>query len=335
MTRVPKCGETRLSFYEALLQPVSIFDYLTTVVTPLVSTRLVSVITMVVSMGNVEMDVNARMDGVDLEPKLHLSFDFCVPAWDGQVVDDVLGKYGPMLEELFERVHNDYIYRIDKAFYTLMDDKTSPGDKDRAKELLREYLGESLFSNIMWLVRNIEGLRKGQVMEVMRKIAIAIFQRVGEEVTHLLGEKGVVIRDPGVPLGTYRILWIPQGDNTASTGVYDLPGSKTQVLSLLKSALPGLIDYSTNEDEITRIAKLAQRLDDKEDINTLIGLINKAYLHPGIDTKTVLGVFTQRKFIVHALLSFILTKRNGYLTYIDIEGKAPIVITYPKTPYNA
>jgi hypothetical protein len=335
MVPTSKCGGTRL-FYEALLHPVSIFEYLTTVVAPLVSTRLVDAITMVVSMGDMVMNADVRKDMVSLEPMVLLSFDFCVPAWGERVVNEVLDKYSPMLEGLFKRLYSDLAYRLIKAEYTLVDSTASPEDKDRAKELLREHLGEPLFSNAMWFVKNIEVLRKEQVMEMARKIAITIFQRVGGEVTHLLGEKGVVIRDPSAPLDTYRILWILQRDNTASTGVYDLPESKVQALSLLRSILPGLIDYNTDESEFTRIAKLAQRLNDEEDINTLIGLINKAYLH-NIDitdlTEAVGKLTSQRKSIVYALLSFILAKRNGYLTYIDIEGKTPIVITYPKTPY--
>jgi len=163
-----------------------------------------------------------------------------------------------------------------------------------------------------------------------------LFQRIGEKVTHLLGEKGVVIRDTSAPLDIYRILWIPQGSNTTSTGVYDLPGSKIQALSLLKSVLPRLIDYSTDENEFTRIAKLVQKLNDDEDIDTLLDLINKAY-HTNINITDLVEVteelFSQKKFIVYALLSFILAKKNGYQTYLDFEGKTPIVITYPKIPY--
>jgi hypothetical protein len=282
------------------------------------------------------MDVETAMK--DPEPKIYLSYDFCIPTWEGQIKDDILEKYRSMLEELFNHVYEDYVYRFDKAIYILSEDNlASTEDKDKAKETLRELFDDSTFNEIMWFVKNIEYLRKSQAMEIAKRIMTILFQRIGEKVSHLLGEKGVVIRDTSAPLDIYRILWIPQGDNTAGTGVYDLPGSKIQALSLLKNVLPGLIDYNTDENEFTRIAKLAQKLNDDEDIVTLLDLINKAYLHSNINITEVVEVteelFSQKRFIVYALLSLILAKKNGYRTYLDFEGKIPIVITYPKIPY--
>jgi len=326
-----KCIVSPGSLHEVLLRPLSIFEYLAALTAPLVSTRLIDVVIMVVN-----MDVETALK--DPEAKVRLSYDFCVPTWNEQIRDDVLEKYRFMLEELFGHTYDDYAYRFDKAIYILSEDNpASTEDKDKAKETLRELFGESLFNEIMWFVKNIEYLRKSQAMEIAKRIMTTLFQRIGEKVSHLLGEKGVVIRDTSAPLDTYRILWIPQGDNTASIGVYDLPGSKIQALSLLKSILPGLIDYSTDENEFTRIAKLAQKLND-DDIDTLLDLINKAYLHSNINITDLVEVteelFSQKKFIVYALLSYILAEKNGYRTYLDFEGKTPIVITYPKIPLD-
>jgi len=322
-----KCNVSPGSFYEVLLRPLSIFEYLATLTAPLVLARLIDAVIMVVN-----MDVETALE--DPEAKIRLFYDFCVPAWNEQMRDDILGKYRSMLVKLFDHVYGDYAYRFDKAIYILLDDKlASTEDKDKAKKTLRDLFGESLFSEVMLFVKNIKNLHISQAMETAKKIKTILFQHIGEKMSHLLGEKGVVIRDTGVPLDMYRILWIPQGDNTASTGVYDLPGSKIQALSLLKNVLPGLIDYSTDENEFTRIAELAQKLNDA-DIDTLLALINKAYLHSNINITELVEatgkLFSQKRFIVYALLSFILTKKNGYQTYLDFEGKTPIVITYPK-----
>jgi hypothetical protein len=103
--------------------------------------------------------------------------------------------------------------------------------------------------------------------------------------------------------------------------------------------MPGLIDFNINvdENEPVRIARLALKLDDEYDIDTIMNLIGKFYLEPN-EMQALLEELKEhgltKKLTVYAMLSYILTKKNGHPSFIIFEGNTPLIITYPAIKFE-
>ena len=317
-------GEPWYSFYKVLLQPPSAFDFLLTLLYPLVNERLIEVAGAQIDLlittlkGKSSIDVNTRG-----------SF-FSIPMADEEIREELKAKYwGIIKEEVGEYIHGN----IERFVNTLNKTKTD----NKEMETLRYLIGDTLWDEFSWFLKNREKLSTNQAVERTKKYILLVFQRSADSAVQFLGKKGVVLRDRNVPPTTLRMLWIPQGDNVASTGIYDVPESKVQLLSLLKSILPGLIDFSTSESEILRIVKLALKLDDEYSLDTLVSLISKLYLEPN-EAESILDVLKEhglpKKLIIYGLLTYILTKKNKCSSFIVFEGNTPVIITYPKLTEN-
>jgi hypothetical protein len=251
---------------------------------------------------------------------------FSIPMADEEIREELKAKYwGIIKEEVGDYIHGN----IERFANTLNKTKTD----NKEMETLKYFIGDTLWDEFSWFLKNREKLGTNQAVERTKKYIFLVFQHSADSAVQFLGKKGVVFRDRNVSLTTLRILWIPQGNNVTSTGIYDVPESKVQLLSLLKSVLSGLIDFSTSENEISRIAKLALKLDDEYDLDTLVSLISKLYLEPN-DTESVLDELKKhgvpKKLIIYGLLTYILTKKNKCSSFIVFEGNTPVIITYPK-----
>jgi len=307
------------SFYKVLLQPPSAFDFLLALLYPLVNERLIEVAgvqfdLLMVTKGKSSINVSARAGF------------FSIPMADEEIREELKAKYWSVIKEEV----NDYIHgNIERFVNTLNKTKTD----NKEMETLKYFIGDTLWDEFSWFLKNREKLSTNQAVEQTKKYILLVFQRSANSAVQFLGKKGVVFRDRNAPLTTLRILWIPQGNNVTSTGIYDVPESKVQLLSLLKSVLPGLIDFSTGENEILRIAKLALKLDDEYDLDTLVSLISKLYLEPN-EAESVLDELKKhglpKKLIIYGLLTYILTKKNKCSSVIVFEGNTPVVIMYPK-----
>jgi hypothetical protein len=98
--------------------------------------------------------------------------------------------------------------------------------------------------------------------------------------------------------------------------------------------MPGLIDFSTGENEYARVARLSQALSDDRDVDTLIQLIMKLYnLDAGLPRQWEEGGLPKR-YIPLGLLSRALSRERGVFSFIDFEGAIPIVVVYPKIPFT-
>jgi hypothetical protein len=250
---------------------------------------------------------------------------FSIPMADEEIREELKAKYWGIIKEEV----NDYIHGNLERFANMLN-KTKTDNKEM--EVLKYFIGDTLWGEFSWILKNREKLSTNQAMEQTKKYIFLVFQRSADSAVQFLGKKGVVFRDRNAPPTTLRILWIPQGNNVTSTGIYDVPESKVQLLSLLKSVLPGLIDFSTSENEISRIAKLALKLDDEYDLDTLVFLISKLYLEPN-DTELVDELKKHglpKKHIVYGLLTYVLTMKNKYSSFVVFEGITPVVIMYPK-----
>lgn len=312
--------ESWYSFYKVLLQPPSTFDFLLTLLYPLVNERLIETaggqidLLIMTQKGKNSFNVNTR------------GIFFSIPMADEEIREELKAKYWSIIKAEV----NDYIHgNIERFANTLNKTKTD----NKEMETLKYFIGDTLWDEFSWLLKNREKLSTNQAMEQTKKYIFLVFQRSADSAVQFLGKKGVVFRDRNAPLTTLRILWIPQGNNATSTGIYDVPESKVQLLSLLKSVLPGLIDFSTGENEILRIAKLALKLDDEYDLDTLVSLISKLYLEPN-EAESVLDELKKhglpKKLIIYGLLTYILTKKNKCSSFIVFEGDTPVVIMYPK-----
>jgi len=307
------------SFYKVLLQPPSTFDFLLTLLYPLVNERLIEVAgvqfdLLMVTKGKSSIDVSTRA-----------SF-FSIPMAGEEIREELKAKYWSAIkEEVNEYIHGN----IERFVNTLNKTKTD----NKEMETLKYFIGDTLWDEFSWFLKNREKLSTNQAVERTKKYIFLVFQRSADSAVQFLGKKGVVFRDRSAPSTTLRILWIPQGNNAISTGIYDVPESKVQLLSLLKSVLPGLIDFSTGENEILRIAKLALKLDDEYDLDTLVSLISKLYLEPN-EAESVLDELKKhglpKKLIIYGLLTYILTKKNKCSSFIVFEGNIPVIIMYPK-----
>ena len=312
------------SFYKVLLQPPSTFDFLLTLLYPLVNERLIEVagvqndllITPLKGKGSIKVNTRAGF--------------FSIPMADEEIREELKAKYWDIIkEEVNEYIHGN----IERFVNTLNKTKTD----NKEMETLKYLIGDTLWDEYSWFLKNREKLSTNQAMEQTKKYIFLVFQRSADSAVQFLGKKGIVFRDRNVPTTTLRILWIPQGNNVTSTGIYDVPESKVQLLSLLKSILPGLIDFSTSENEISRIAKLALKLNDEYDLDTLVSLISKLYLEPN-EAESMLDEMKKhglpKKLIIYGLLTYILTMKNKCSSFIVFEGNTPVIITYPKIIVN-
>ncbi len=310
------------SFYKVLLQPPSTFDFLLTLLYPLVNGRLIEV-----AGAQTDLLITPERGKSNFSVGIRTGF-FSIPMADEEIREELKAKYSPIIAEKLHNYINDNITR----FVDIFNKAWRKNADNKEMETLKYFIGDTLWDEFSWFFKNREKLSANQIAEQTKKYTLLVFQRSADSAVQFLGKKGVVFRDRNAPPTTLRILWIPQGNNVTSTGIYDVPESKVQLLSLLKSVLPGLIDFSTSENEILRIAKLALKLDDEYDLDTLVSLISKLYLEPNdtelVDELKKYGL--PKKLIVYGLLTYVLTMKNKYSSFVVFEGITPVVIMYPK-----
>jgi hypothetical protein len=245
------------------------------------------------------------------------------------VFEEVERKYWTVVDTVVDLYANN-IRRLSELINKIMNAKV--GEAELAS--LGYFFSGAVYDEVVKFVRNIEKYSIKQMEEFVDKYLNIALSTCKARVEEYLAERGVVLRGMSVSPGMFRLLWIPQQDNLANKGIYDVPSSKVQVLALLRQLLPGLIDFDTGESEYTRIARLSQRLSDDYDLDTLIGIITRLYLDPSdADLPKRLDRLPKR-YVPLVLLSHALSRKNGVLVLVDIEGDRAFIITYPKLPYT-
>jgi len=314
-------------FYKVLLQPPSTFDYLLVLLTPLANEQLIEAV-------GVQIDIELRREGSHNLTEVIRGDSFALPMVSEEIREKTTSKYDSMLEKLVNQVQ-DNIERFVNVYTKAIEGKIT----DSEMAILKSYVGDALWSEFSWFLKNQDNLNARRKAELIKKFVSIIFQRSTEAIMQVLWKRGVVLRDRNLPPTTLRLVWIPQGDSITSTGIYDVPESKAQLLSLLRAIMPGLIDFSTSvdENELIRIARLTLKLDDEYDIDTIMNLIGKLYLEPN-EMRALLeelkGHGLPKKLTVYAMLSYILTKKNGHPSFIIFEGSTPVTIIYPAIKFE-
>jgi len=308
-------------FYEGLLNPDHIFDYLDVLYYILLEMRQIEVIEIVI-----KIPVLTEKDKIIMHP---VNTIYYIPVESNTIGDEILRKYSPMLDNLFDKASTDIVLFLDVLYRTVMN-----GVNNTEANMLKDFIGDELWSEFSWLLKNKDSLRTKQKVEFVLKYLQIVSQRIIEKIVHSLGEKGMVIYDKFTP-NTFIISWVPR-QGLATTSVDYAPKSKLQLLSILRDKLPGLIDFSTEENEFTRLARLAVRIEDNYDLDTLIQLIAKLYLESNEMwlLEKLKEAKLPKRIIALSILSFTLSKRNNCFTLIDFEGSTPITITYPQIPFQ-
>lgn len=296
--------------HRMLYTPQSMFDYTMVLARPLVHARQLDALGIEVGVDIVRirrgvLTVSFR------EPRIY------IPAGEVGIDEEVYGRYKPVIVNILTTLSND-LKRAHDLFNKAMDTGASEAELNSLGYFFGDLQGE-----VASFLRRIDKTKPAQWEGLVGKYLTIAFQRLATKAVQRLAEEGAVLRDTAEP-SMLRLLWFP---NT-SGGVYDIPSGKTQVLALLRQVLPGLIDYNTGESEYTRLARLALRLNDDYDIDTLIDIITRLYPSLGSAGRPLDGM--PRKYTPLVLLSFALSMETRALSFIDFEGSTPIVITYPK-----
>jgi hypothetical protein len=170
--------------------------------------------------------------------------------------------------------------------------------------------------------------------DIMHYLYCPLFFAVRKHIIERLGEFGVVFYEPIGPCSEtrYIIIWnsimnpIMSKMNVTvnlKSGAYEIPGTKLGVLKMLKDAMPGLIDFSTEPSMFTRLARLMLKLDG-DDFVTLAELFAKAYN---------INAVPKDKWDFMTLISDLARENRNVFTLIDFEGETHITIRYipPRT----
>jgi hypothetical protein len=319
--RAPGGGGERVVYkplQKALYNPQSVFDYVVVVVRPLVDARLIDAI--ILETGMVITRVKRGFLMVELG-----DFVVYVPTRSEELFRELLRKYKPALDAWYETLSND----VDKLNELLL--KGLNGKASEQELGLLGYFFGDLQGEVVSFVRGAHKYSIKRQEEFLIKYVSIGFQRVADRVVQQLSKDGAVLRD-GAPSGTLRLMWLPQQGGVVGRGVYAIPNGKVQVLSLLRGIMPGLVDFSTDENEYTRVARLSQALSDVRDVDTLVNLIVRLYsLDAGLPRQWE-EVGLPKKYIPLVLLSHALSKGRGVFSFIDFEGTTPITVVYPKIP---
>jgi hypothetical protein len=292
------------------------FDYTMALTHALVLTRQLDVLGIEASIDITRIKKNVM--SVDMRmPSIYTP----VPELESEILKDIRNKYDSILVSIFTSFSSD-MKSINYLFTKAQNVRISESDLNS----LDYFFGE-LRDEVASFLKKINELKPAQWIDLVSKYLSIAFQRLATKATERLAEMGTVLRDVPTPL-RIRLLWFP---NTGR-GVYDIPSSKIRVLNLMKQLLPDLIDYSTDENEFTRLARLALKLNDDFDIETLINIAMRLYLDTSCEDLS--GLWNVRglpkKYILLLLLNYALTKEKGMLTLIDFEGTTPITVMYPK-----
>jgi len=308
-------------FYEGLLNPDHIFDYLDVLYYILLEMRLIEVIEIVI-----KIPVLTEKGKIIMLP-VHTMY--YIPVESDTIGDEILRKYSPMLDKLLDKASADIVLFFDMLYRAVMNEVSNT-----ETNMLKDLIGDELWGEFSWLLKNKDSLRTKQKEEFVLKYLQIVAQRIIEKTVHTLGEKGMVMYDKIAP-NTFIISWVPRQGLT-TTSVDYAPKSKLQLLSILRDKLLGLIDFSTEENEFTRLAKLVMRTEDDYDLDTLIQLITKLYLEPSEMwlLEELKKARLPKRIIALSILSFTLGKRNNCITLIDFERSTPITITYPQIPFQ-
>jgi hypothetical protein len=167
--------------------------------------------------------------------------------------------------------------------------------------------------------------------DIMRYLYCPVYSIVRKTIIKALSESdNVVFYEPIGPCGEtrYIIIWnsIMREMNVTvnlRSDAYEIPGTKLGVLKMLKDAMPGLIDFSTEPSMFTRLARLMLKLDG-DDFVTLAELFAKAYN---------INAVPKDKWDFMAFISDLARENSNVFTLIDFEGETHITIRYipPRT----
>jgi len=309
-----------IPFYKMFYIPQSMLVYAIAVLRPLSYARHLDMLFI-----EVGIDITRTKRGIlsvkMREPKIY------DPTCETEMPGKVCTKYNSIITSVFTALSTD-IERLGVLFGKALNAEVSEA---ALNSLDLSYFFGDLRDEVASFLRKTATRKYNptQWVDFASKYTSIAFQRLAIKTIQHLAEMGTVLLDVSTP-SDIRLLWLPN----VGMGIYNVPSSKVQVLSLLKRLLPGFIDYSTDENEYTRLARLALKLNDDFDIDTLIDII--ARLYTKMDSKTLqewLRTFNlPKKYFPLILLSFILSKKNGIGSFIDFEGTIPIVIMYPKIP---
>jgi len=303
-----------IPFYKMFYTPQSMFDYAITVVQPLVLARQLDALGIEISMNITRIKRGGLMINMS-EPKIY------VPADDVEINNEILNKYMPTIANILIALSSDM-----KRVKGLFDKAIDVGVSETELNTLDYFFGD-LHSEVASFLRKISKTKPVQWESLVSKYLSIAFQRLVTKAVQRFAEVGAILREMPTLLSA-RLLWFPG----VGRGAYDIPSSKVQVLALLKQLLPGLIDYSMDGDEYTRLARLALKLNDDFDIDTLIDIIARFYLN--MDNKVLqeqLKTYdVPKKYAPLLLLEIALSMKAGIYSFIDFEGTTPIVIMYPK-----
>jgi hypothetical protein len=247
-----------------------------------------------------------------------------VPTPEEDVSEEIYNKYSPIIAGTLISLSND-VKRIWNLFAKARDVGVSETELDSL-----DYFFGDLRDEVASFLKSVDKFGAEQRIDLKSKYLSIAVKGLAAKAVQRLAEVGAVLQDISTLLSV-RLLWFPG----VGRGAYDLPSNKVQVLNLLKQLLPGLIDYSTDENEYTRLARLALKLNDDFDIDTLIGVIMKLYLDPNEADLLIRGLEEHglpKKYIPLAMLGYVISKERCIYTFIDFEGTTPIAVVYPKTP---
>jgi hypothetical protein len=303
----------KISIYKMLLTPQSMFDYAIAVVNMLVWTRQLDALGIEISMDITRIKKGDLLINMK-EPRVHMPVD------DAEMIEELHNKYMPIIVNVLTALSSD-MKRVNDLFNKALD----AGVNETELNSLDYFFGD-LHSEVASFLRKISKFKPTQWESLVSKYLSIAFQRLATKAVQRFAEVGAVLWETPTLLSV-RLLWFPG----AGRGVYDIPSSKVQVLALLKQLLPGLIDYSTDENEYTRLARLALKLNDNFDIDTLIDVITRLYLPGSADLQELLRALNlPKKYIPLMLLGLALSKRIGIYSVIDFEGTSPIIVMYSK-----
>jgi len=303
-------------FAHMIHTPQSMFVYAMALVNALVRERQLDALSVEIGMNITR--IKRGVLSVDMKKSI-----IYVPVGEKETADEIYNKYKSIIENVLVSLSND-LKNVHDLFAKAQDVGVSETELNSL-----DYVFGDLYDEVVSFMRKIDKFNYTQRADLASKYLSIAFQRLTARAVQRLAEMGAVLQDVST-LTSVRLLWFP---NT-SRGVYNIPSSKIQVLNLLKQLLSGLIDYSTDENEYTRLARLALKLNDDFDIDTLIGLIMKLYLDPN-DADLPRWLEERglpKKYVPLALLSYAIIKKRCVYAFIDFEGITPIVVVYPKTP---
>jgi hypothetical protein len=219
-------------------------------------------------------------------------------------IENILHSYeGQVFNEFFNNFYKDFTIKEESRRYI---EKKIEEFKVKGRERLADEIMHYLYCPLFFAARK------------------HIIER-------LLGEHGVVVfYEPIGPCGEtrYIIIWnsIMREMNimvNLRSGAYEIPRTKLGVLKMLKDAMPGLIDFSTEPSMFTRLARLMLKLDG-DDFVTLAELFAKAYN---------INAVPKDKWDFMTLISGLARENSNVFTLIDFEGETHITIRYipPRT----